>query len=316
MTFSDLARRVMRFAGASLAKDERGNRGPQPIEIIDGMPVAPEPCLLPGLHWSPERHPKNAIAHPKIDGVRALCLKSRIVTRNALPLDAALHCLPALDRLEKKFDEPMVFDGEYQEPEGFEETLSALKRGEGCGTFWLFDAVPFREWKANRFTQPLVDRLAALERVVPDDEPFLCFLPGAVTPTAENAKAYAQAAWARGMEGLVIKDANSLYHRGRSNSWLKLKRSQTLDGLVVDVVVPEGDVECGVALVRLQGRVHKIAAMPAEVRGLMRADVRHGLGQGLTGRIVEVDFMERTESGALRGARIVRLRPDKEEGEN
>jgi ATP-dependent DNA ligase len=315
MTLSEIARRVMARAGMALARDERGGRGPQPVEIIDGMPAAPEPCLLANTHWTPALHPRQAIAQPKIDGMRALCLQSRIVTRQALPLNAALHCLPALDRLERKFGQPMVFDGEYQEPEGFGATLAAHKRGEGCGTFWLFDAVPFREWKANRFTQPLHARLAAIESLVGDDEPFLCFLPGAETASPENAEAFAEAAWARGMEGLVVKDARSLYCRGRSNAWLKLKRGQTLDGPVVDVVVPDGDVARGIALVRLDGRTHKVAAMPPDVRALLKADVVHGRGQGLTGRMVEVGFNERTETGALRGARIVRLRPDKEEGE-
>lgn len=314
MTLSEIARRVMARAGLSIARDERGSRGPQPVEIIDGMPVAPEPCLLPAAHWSPELHPSHAIAQPKIDGIRALGLQSRIVTRQALPLDAALHCLPALDRLEKRFGEPMVFDGEYQEADGFGATLAAHKRGEGAGTFYLFDAVPFREWKANRFTQPLVDRLRAIEERDANDEPFLCFLPGADVDSWENAESYAEAAWARGLEGLVVKDARSLYHRGRSNAWLKLKREQTLEGPVTDVVIPGGDFERAVALVRLDGRVHKVAAMPADVRKLMVED-KNGLGGGLTGRLVEVSFNERTETGALRGARIVRLRPDKEEGE-
>ena len=316
MTFSDIAKRVMARAGITIARDQRGDRGPQPVEIIDGMPAAPEPCLLVGAHWTPELHPRKGIAQPKMDGIRALCLQSRIVTRHALPLNAALHCLPALDRLERKFGEPMVFDGEYMEPDGFAATLAAHKRGEGTGTFWLFDAVPFREWKANRFTQPLAERLDRIERLAPDDEPFLCFLPGTESECAEAATTYAQAAWARGLEGLVIKDARSLYTRGRSNAWLKLKRDQTLDGPVTDVVVPNGNIERGVALVRLDGRTHKIAAMPADIRALMRGDVDGLLAPGLPGRMVEVGFNERKETGALRGARIVRLRPDKDEGEN
>lgn len=316
MTFSDIARRVMAKAGLAIARDQRGDRGPQPVEIIDGMPAAPEPCLLVADHWSSDKHPFRAIAQPKMDGIRALYVQSRIVTREALPLNAALHCLPALDRLERRFGEPMVFDGEYMEADGFAATLAAHKREEGCGTFWLFDAVPFREWKANRFTQPLEARLAAIERLAPDDEPFLCFLAGAPSEKPEGALAFAEACWTRGLEGLVIKDARSLYVRGRSSAWLKLKRDQTLDGPVVDVVVPNGNIERGVALVRLDGRQHKVAAMPADVRALMRGDIDAMLAPGLTGRMVEVGFNERTESGALRGARIVRLRPDKEEGEN
>ena len=312
MIFSDIAKRVMAMAGANLAKRERGALGPQKLELIPGMPAAPEPCLLPGGHWSEAAHPRNAIAQPKIDGVRALYVNMRIVTRQAQPLDAALHCLPALIRLQERMGEPMVFDGEYQEPGGFQDTLSALKRGEGVGTFWLFDAVPYRDWKANRFRQPLIGRLERIAEHI-EDEPFLAFLPPVEVPTARDAEKLSEAAWARGCEGIVVKSGLSPYTRGRSKDWLKLKRSKSLDGTVIDVVVPEGDAARAVALVKLDGRIHKVAAMPAELREMARSDT---FGKMLlTGRMVEVEYSDRTESGALRGAKITRLRPDKEEGE-
>jgi len=316
MQFSEIARRVMAKAGKALALDERGTRGPQPVEMIPGMTAAAEPCCLAGAHWAEALHPAHALAQPKIDGIRALALQTRIVTRQALPLDAALHCLPALDRLEKRFGEAMVFDGEYQEPEGFAATLAAHKRGMGAGVFWLFDAVPYAEWRANAFTMPLQGRLARIADLAGHDEPFLCFMPALACPTPADARALASAAWAAGGEGVVVKAGRGKYVRGRSTDWLKLKRAATLDGPVVDVVIPGGDIERGVALVRLGGKVHKVAAMPAVIREMLAGDKRDGDCGALTGRMVEVEFMERTESGALRGARIVRLRPDKEKGES
>lgn len=313
--FGDIARRVVNRIAGRHADQERRGRQPQELMVIPGMPSAPEPCLLPGCHWSPETHPRNAIAQVKMNGIRAISLQKQIVTRQALPFDAAIHCLPALDRLERRFGCEMVFDGEYQEMEGFDATMSAFKRGEGAGFFYLFDAVPYAEWKANRFTMTLEDRLAVIASLVDEEETFLTFLPPVPAPTAEKAMELAGGAWARGAEGLVVKDAKSLYYRGRSREWQKLKRAESIDVVVVDVVVPENDLARAVALVRWNGRVHKVAAMPADIRKMIWRDI-NGRTDGLTGRIVEVEFEDRTETGALKGAKITRLREDKTEGED
>jgi len=54
--------------------------------------------------------------------------------------------------------------------------------------------------------------------------------------------------------------------------------------------------------------------MPADIRAMLIHD-KHGTDGGLTGQMVEVAFNNRTDTGALQGARIARLRPDKPKGE-
>lgn len=298
-----------------LARDERGDSQPQALRLIPGMTAAPEPCqLATDTPYSEATHPKHAIGQVKIDGVRSLCLQTSVITRQAQPLDAALHCLPALHRLEERFGEPMVFDGEYQELGGFQATLSAMKRGVGEGVFYLFDAVPYSQWCANRFDQPLEARLARIEALVRHDETFLTFLPPVPLPTPLDAVEAAEKAWAKMQEGIVVKDAKSLYTRGRNGAWQKLKRALTLDGVVTDVVVPDGELSRAIALVRIDGRVHKVAAMPHELREMIWRDI-NGRTDGLTGRMVEVEIKEYTEAGNLREPKITRLRPDKDEGE-
>jgi ATP-dependent DNA ligase len=311
--FGELARRVIARASRALARSERAGRGPQPVEMIPGMPAAPEPCTLPAAHWTAETHPKHAIAQPKIDGIRALYLQHRIVTREAQPFNAALHCLPALVRLEERFGQAMVFDGEYQERGGYEATQSAFRRGEGEGIFWLFDAVPYAEWKVDRFTMSLEKRLAITEAIMPADEPFLAFLPPVDVHLARDVLALVEQAWAAGAEGLVIKSALDPYFRGRSRGWLKLKRDITVDVPVLDVAMRElGVLATARVLVRVEGKSIWIAAMPAHLKQMVVGD-EMGVSEAerLTGRIVEITY-ERTDKGTLRAARIVRLRPDKE----
>lgn len=313
--FSDLARRAIDRASRALAKSERAGRGPQPVEMIPGMTAAQEPCLLPAIeHWTRELQNGHDVAQAKMDGMRAHFIGSpigpRIVTREAGPLNAALHCLPALHRLEQRFGEPMFFDGEYQARDGYEATMREHKLGEGAGVFWLFDAVPYSEWAANRFVQPLQARLERVAALMPTDEPFLSWLAPQRFYSRDVAE-LAASAWAAGAEGLVIKRSRDPYHRGRSTSWLKLKREITVDGPVVDVVMKGDDPSTIVALVRIGKTIIRVPNMPKHCRELALTDVMIGNGEGLTDRMVECTY-ERTDKGSVRNAKIIRLRPDKE----
>src|SRR3546814_1994249 len=68
------------------------------------MTAAAEPCTL-ARHWCETLHPENAIAQLKQNGVRALALQGRIVTREAVPLDCALHCADAIRHIEREYGE-------------------------------------------------------------------------------------------------------------------------------------------------------------------------------------------------------------------
>lgn len=291
-----------------------GKRGyAQPLRLIPGMPAASEPCLLP-QHWSAGLHPSNARAQMKVDGIRAIYVDTSIVSREALPLDCALHCLPALADLEQLYGQRMVFDGEYLEPEGFQATIAAMRRGEGTGTIWLFDAVPYEEWRTNRFTERLDDRVDKLCRMEERlNSPFVRSLGLTPVPSPESAQSYAETEWARGGEGIVVKDSRALYYRGKSSLWLKLKKKQTFDGVVVDILLKDG--RCQALLVKMPadspspGKVVRIGSnIPEELREAI-ARTSHRFQRA----VVEIGFTDTTDTGNLRGGYFVRLRPDKGE---
>lgn len=302
----NLARRVVR----SIANVQRGDAVRQQLRLIPGMPAAPEPCCLPTT-WSPESHPRDAVAQLKVDGIRAIYVDTAIVTRQALPLDCALHCLPALHALEQHYGEPMVFDGEYLEPDGFQATVAAMRRGIGHGAIWLFDAVPYSEWKVNRFTQPLgerVDQLCELASRV--ESPFLTSLPLMDVPDADVALAVAEAAWGRKQEGLVVKARRSTYVRGKSSTWQKLKQRQTFDGTIVDALVKDG--RCTALMVKMPadspspGKVVRVGSnIPDELRAAIAR------GADVAGAVAEIGFSDTTDTGNLRGGYFIALRHDK-----
>jgi len=135
------------------------------------------------------------------------------------------------------------------------------------------------------------------------------------------------------MEGIIVKPLDGTYQKKRSFNWLKIKAEETdefrivgaeegtgknkgkLGALVIDVEGVEVKVGGGFSdaqrdefwlaygrdLARLAG--HDDAA-PAEY---------HALGCELLGRLIEVEFHEKTPDGSLRHPRFIRFRDDKDD---
>lgn len=289
---------------AKLRGDFRFN--PQDIVLIPGMTAAAEPCTL-ARHWSELLHPENALAQIKMNGVRALALTGRIVSREAVPLDCALHCRKALREVEEAFGEPMVFDSEYVEAGGLHATLSAMRRGEGAGVMFLFDAVPYREWKENRFTVPLHERLAQLRKAVEAvQSPFVDFLH-AEKVSAEQVPHLARVAYENRMEGLVVKDADSVYVRGRSPTWLKVKNKITREARIVDMVVEDGRAKTLICKMLEDGRTVRVGSdIPEGLRARMGIDP-----ESFSGAVLELGATDTNDRGTLTGVHFITMRPDR-----
>lgn len=291
------------------ARAEIGATGKQELVLIPGMTAAPEPCQL-AVHYNPGRHPKKAIAQLKHDGIRAICPPGRIVTREAQPFNAALHCRPVLDELEEIMGQPMVFDAEYAELEGFNATLAAFKKGEGAGVLFLFDAVPYAEWKKNRFTETLEFRLQRLERAMSElvnrhPVHFLSMVRHTEVDreiVPEMAKQLFEAGW----EGMVIKDAKGFYHRGRSSDWQKVKKRETHDGTIIDVLFKNGEPS-GFLVRDMLDRTHKVASNVDKTL-LVRARLDP---QRLVGEVLEFGATDKNDAGKLTGIYFIRMRPDR-----
>jgi len=152
--------------------------------------------------------------------------------------------------------------------------------------------------------------------------------------SAQELETLFEAAQARGNEGLMIKDPESLYKPGRrGKSWLKLKRElATLDVVVTAAEYGHGKrigvlsdytfaVRDGERLVNI-GKAYS-GLTDAEIAEMTKWFLEHTLEDQGFRRIVEPEIVlevafnnmmrsDRHESGyALRFPRIVRLRPDK-----
>lgn len=172
----------------------------------------------------------------KLDGIRIQIHRRgdevRIYTRN---LNEITHALPGIAAAVLRLPvEQAVLDGEAlwlgdDGPAAFQDTVARIDseaQPEGIATF-LFDVVHVDG--EDLLDTPLRDRVARLEAVAPELK-----VPGTLTTDAQEGERVLAAALAAGHEGVVVKDAASLYAAGRrGKAWLKVKAVQTYDLVVL-----------------------------------------------------------------------------------
>ncbi len=182
----------------------------------------------------------------KLDGVRACYIDGALRTREGIEIGGVGHILHRLTGIERAYGRPLMFDGEFIAPGGYLATLRHIGQGlcapEG-GTLHLFDILHAEEWRENDCDRPLYERkamLTSLVRIQCDDDdgwtwragthgkepdgPPVAIIPDVWCSTQVEVEQMASEIWARGGEGVMLKDAESVYRRERSNAWRKYKK--------------------------------------------------------------------------------------------
>lgn len=259
------------------------------------LPAPTELVQLAGV-WRPGPVEMGWSAEEKHDGIRAAWVDGALYSREGLPLDLP-DVAADLARLEQRFGQAMMFDGEHVEPGGYLDTLAWLSspgKRRAAGTFHLFDAVPLDQWRRDDCPLPLTARRDAIVRALGDWKPEHVRRVTSVAVRSQTAvEMLARTVWAQGGEGLVLKRDDSLYRRGRSPAWLKHKRALRLSGVVVEILH-----QGAAARVEIGGRVVRVAvAQP----------LRRTLAMGMT---VSIEAMEWTKTAALRQGRAVAIGKD------
>lgn len=200
--------------------------------------------LLPEHDW---------IAQEKMDGWRAAWFRGfdgqkRLWTRNGIHIAGIGHIAHRLQAMERIAGEPIMFDGEFL----VGGTLAATKHwcetgwkaGGEAGTLHLFDCQTQVQWEAGGSDEPWYVRQKLLQHLVEatdtlSDEwmwregtkgkepphPHVTTLSWEYVSSHADVMDMANRVWARGGEGLVIKNAFSPYQRNRSNDWMKVKKA-------------------------------------------------------------------------------------------
>ena len=133
--------------------------------------------------------------------------------------------------------------------------------------------------------------------------------PISVAPRLTPAADLLDQIWARGGEGLIVKELAAPYLSGNRSSWSKLKRIQTADAVVVGREPGKGKYTGMTgALILGQYRAGQLVEI-TRVSGMSDAE-RARLSDADLGRVVEFAFQDRT-ADSYRHPRFVRLRDDK-----
>lgn len=251
-----MTNRMSRFLPASL-----GSMFGQPLDKVEKRSTLPDPpANLPGAYASPElccivdqyvadHLQGDSIAEVKLDGIRCIYIAGRLWTREGSAFEAAEHCLPWLAAIEASYGRPMVFDGEYVEDGGLEATIAAFRRRKGNGVLWLFDAVPFDEWKSGQPSRKVlrarkVDLGLHLARATAGRRDVsVGFIDHRDVATPAEVEKAAQDLWALGYEGLVVKGAGTRYVRKRTADWMKVKLRTVSNMVITDVLGCKRKVE-------------------------------------------------------------------------
>jgi DNA ligase-1 len=172
----------------------------------------------------------------KLDGIRIQIHRRseeiRIYTRNLNDITSALPGI--VDAVHRLPVAQAVFDGEAlwmaeHGPASFQETVSQIDSEappEGVVTF-LFDVLHLDG--DDLLDTPLELRAARLEEIAPKLK-----IPSVITSDPETAQRVLDEALDAGHEGVVVKDAASLYSAGRrGKAWRKVKPVRTYDLVVL-----------------------------------------------------------------------------------
>ena len=172
----------------------------------------------------------------KLDGIRIQIHRRgddvRIYTRN---LNDITHALPGIvDTVRRLPVKQAVLDGEAlwlgdDGPAAFQDTVAQIDSEappEGITTF-LFDALHVDG--EDLLDTPLAERVATLEAIAPELK-----IPGVLTSDPEQGQRVLEESLRAGHEGVVVKDAASLYGAGRrGKAWRKVKPVRTYDLVVL-----------------------------------------------------------------------------------
>jgi DNA ligase-1 len=237
---AELTRRALMLSGdltrtAELALTE-GEEGLRGVGLELFRPVFPMLASTAGSVADALAEFDRASVEWKLDGIRIQIHRRddrvRIYTRNLNDITGALPGI--VDAVLRLPVEQVVLDGEAlgmgeDGPAAFQETVSRIDRDAspaGIVTF-LFDLLHVDG--DDLLDTPLEERAARLDALAPHLR-----VPAALTSDPAEGQRVLDEALSAGHEGVVVKDAASLYAAGRrGKAWRKVKPVRTYDLVVL-----------------------------------------------------------------------------------
>jgi len=240
------------------------------------------------------KNPLPSLVEDKFDGIRVFLFKSgdKLVASSKHGGIYTPKSAPQFFSRVPEFTHApnrMILDGEY-----------VAKEAKGL---FLFDAIQVDNRDLR--PKPLMERKKVLREILKGTG---LEVPYTLARTAEKVLELRDATVRQGREGVVVKNPQSTY--GQPGSWLKLKRFDTVDVFVTDIVETKEYRSTGiphswsVAVYDDNDRVVGLGDVGSMVE---RVDPRKVKKE----TVIEVRFQELTRDKKLRAPFILRIRHDK-----
>ncbi len=240
------------------------------------------------------KNPLPSVCEPKYDGIRVFLFKSGdklvlsskhggIYTPKGNPNVFAR--VPEFTHAPSR----MILDGEY---------VARLSKG-----LFFFDVLQVDDRDVR--SKPLTDRKKILREILKGTG---LEVPYKIAKSSDKIMALRNEMVEKGGEGIVVKNPESTY--GQSNSWLKMKRFDTIDCFVMDFQETQELKRTGIArswsvgVYDERGQVINLGNVGSTVEKVDPRNVKKG-------SVIEVRFQEVTRDRKLRAPFILRIRHDK-----
>jgi ATP-dependent DNA ligase len=240
------------------------------------------------------KNPLPSVCEPKYDGIRVFLFKSGdklVLSSKHGGIYTPKGTPQVFSRIPEFLHAPnrMILDGEY-----------VAKEAKGL---FLFDVLQVDNRDLR--PKPLVERKIVLREILKGTG---LEVPYTLARTAEKIMALRDLSVKEGREGIVVKNPQSSY--GQPNSWLKLKRFDTVDCFVTGFVETTEMRKTGiprswsVAVYDENGQIVELGNVGSTVERVDPRKVKKGT-------VIEVRFQEITRDRKLRAPFILRIRHDK-----
>jgi bifunctional non-homologous end joining protein LigD len=183
---------------------------------------------------------KDWVFEIKFDGYRVISIikngKASLLSRNQKPFD---DLFPSIKKELQKLEHDIVIDGETvavsKEGKPVFQLLQRYKKtGNGTPVYYVFDLLWYDGYDLTRL--PLKDRKMILKSLIKGLNNIFYS-----EHIAGKGKALYSKAEKMGFEGIIAKKADSFYYENsRSQSWLKIKITNTLDAVICGYTEPRG----------------------------------------------------------------------------
>ncbi|MCF6253537.1 MAG: DNA ligase [Thiomicrorhabdus sp.] len=239
----------------------------------------------------------------KLDGVRAYWDGQRLLSRNGNMFFAPTWFTQDLP--------PFELDGElWMGRDQFQEVMSVVTRHQPDAR-WR--NVRYQVFEVPNQAGGLLNRLAVLQRYLENTSvSHLNVISQTVVTDAKMVEVQLQKVLALKGEGLVLRQADRLYHTGRSSDAMKVKQTQDAECRVVGYTLGKGKYQGQTGALKCQLLVGDFLKLKGERNRVIK------IGSGLTdkirksppaiGSVITFQYMGLTKKGLPRFPVFVRVR--------